>query len=111
MTDKDVKEENTCQIPDPSKIPSEDILDEQVDFFKAMADPTRLSILYLLEDSEMCSCKIQMALDKAQPTISHHMNVLKKANLIKGTKIGTWTYYKLANPDLIKIILKIKAKE
>lgn len=97
----------TCKI-ETNHIYTEEELEEQIYTFKAIADPTRLNILYLLEGKELCSCSIQSALKKSQPTISHHINILKKAKLIKGRKKGTWIYYSLKDPETIKLIKKIK---
>lgn len=85
-------------------IPEEEQVQNQVDVFKAMADHTRLKILYILEDKELCSCQIENALDKPQPTISHHLSILIKSGLIKWEKNGKWKYFKLSNPQLIEII-------
>lgn len=88
-------------------LPEETETNEKVDIFKAMADPTRLKILYLLEGNKLCACQIVNALDKPQPTISHHLSILIKANLVKWEKTGKWKYFQLNNNDLIKIIEQI----
>lgn len=108
MVNIDEETENTCKIEKIKTVYSEGELKQQVDIFKAIADPTRLNILYILEGRELCSCIIQNSLNKAQPTISHHINILKKANLIKGRKKGTWIYYSLTDPEIIKFLKKIK---
>ncbi|EHP86704.1 ArsR/SmtB family transcription factor [Methanotorris formicicus] len=73
--------------------------------FKAFADPTRLMILKLLTKNEsMCVCKIIDELKKPQPTISHHLNILKKAGIIKAKKEGTWNYYYIVNPKVKELI-------
>lgn len=103
---------NSNKICGPSDeefhLPDDDTLEEQVDLFKAIADPTRLSILYLLEGHELCTQRIQTELDKSQPTISHHLKILKKAKLIKSTKKGVWIYYKLRNPKFIETLKNIQ---
>ncbi|AEF97110.1 ArsR/SmtB family transcription factor [Methanotorris igneus] len=76
--------------------------------FKAFADPTRLMILKLLTENEsMCVCKIIDELKKPQPTISHHLNILKKAGIIKAKKEGTWNYYYIVNPKVKELIQMI----
>ena len=87
-----------------SKIPSDESLDDRSNRFKAISDPTRLKILYLLQDGELCACEIIMALEKPQSTISHHLNVLKNAGFIKGRKEGVWIHYKLVNQKIINLI-------
>lgn len=89
------------------KIPDTEGLENRSELFKAISDPTRLKILYLLQDGELCVCEINMALEKPQSTISHHLNVLKTAGFIKGRKNGLWIHYKLSNPSIIELIEKI----
>ncbi len=48
----------------------------------------------------LCVCEIMTALDKPQPTVSHHLNILKNASLLKWRKEGVWIHYKLSNPKL-----------
>ncbi|MBF4467948.1 MAG: winged helix-turn-helix transcriptional regulator [Methanobrevibacter arboriphilus] len=88
-------------------IPEENIVNDQVEIFKAIADPTRLKILYLLEDKELCSCQIINSLNIPQPTISHHLSILSRAKLIKWKKKGKWKYFQLNNSKLIETIKKI----
>ncbi|BDZ70459.1 ArsR/SmtB family transcription factor [Methanobacterium petrolearium] len=87
-----------------SHLPDDNQFQEKSEIFKAIADPTRLKILYLLEEGELCVCEVIMALDKPQSTISHHLNVLKNAKLIKWRKEGVWIHYKLADPKIVGII-------
>ena len=94
--------ENLKRILD--KIPSDETFEVISEQFKAISDPTRLKILYLLEDGELCVCEIIMALEKPQSTISHHLNVLKNAGFIKGRKEGVWIHYKLVNQKIINLI-------
>ena len=87
-----------------SKIPSDEVFEVKSEQFKAISDPTRLKILYLLQDGELCVCEIIMALEKPQSTISHHLNVLKNAGFIKGRKEGVWIHYKLVDPKIVDLI-------
>lgn len=87
-----------------SKIPDDMVLQDYADFLKALADPTRLKIIYLLKHGELCVCEIFTAMDKPQPTVSHHLNILKKAGIIKFHKEGVWVHYSLSNPEIIRIL-------
>ena len=87
-----------------SKIPSDEVFEVKSEQFKAISDPTRLKMLYLLQEGELCVCEIIMALEKPQSTISHHLNVLKSAGFIKGRKEGVWIHYKLVNPEIVDLI-------
>ncbi|MGZ6391001.1 MAG: ArsR/SmtB family transcription factor [Ktedonobacterales bacterium] len=62
---------------------------------KALADPTRLRMLDLLaqQTEPLCVCEITAEFDLRQPTISHHIRILREAGLIAGEKRGVWSYY------------------
>ena len=83
-----------------AEMPSEEEIQKNADIIKSIADPTRLKIIYLLEHGELCVCEIMAALDKPQPTVSHHLNLLKNAGLLKWRKEGVWIHYKLSNSKL-----------
>ena len=70
---------------------------ETSDLLKAMADPTRLTMLASLwkADAPICICDFTASLGLGQPTISHHMAKLKAARLVDSEKRGIWTYYRL----------------
>jgi ArsR family transcriptional regulator len=64
--------------------------------FKALADPTRVAIINSLSAAhEVCVCNLTEAFDLSQPTISHHLKVLREAGLVESTRRGTWAYYRL----------------
>jgi ArsR family transcriptional regulator len=65
--------------------------------FRAMADPTRLRILHLLRDGELCVGDLVTVLAVPQPTASRHLASLKTAGLISARKNSYWTYYSLAS--------------
>ncbi|NYB51332.1 MAG: winged helix-turn-helix transcriptional regulator [Methanobacteriaceae archaeon] len=83
-----------------SKIPDDNTLYKNSDILKALGDPTRLKIIYLLTHGELCVCEIIKAMDKPQPTVSHHLNILKKAGFLKWRKEGVWVHYSLSNPKI-----------
>ncbi|MDV7197175.1 metalloregulator ArsR/SmtB family transcription factor [Rhodococcus kroppenstedtii] len=64
--------------------------------FKALGDPARLRLLSLVashENGEACVCDISGSFDLSQPTISHHLKVLREAGLLDCERRGTWVYY------------------
>jgi ArsR family transcriptional regulator, arsenate/arsenite/antimonite-responsive transcriptional repressor len=64
--------------------------------FKALADPARVAIVNRLAAAdEVCVCNLVAALDLAQPTVSHHLKVLREAGLVDSARRGTWAYYRL----------------
>lgn len=66
--------------------------------FKALSDPVRLRLLSLIashEGGEACVCDLSGPFDVTQPTISHHLRVLREAGLIDGERRGTWVYYRV----------------
>jgi ArsR family transcriptional regulator len=62
---------------------------------KALADPTRIKILHLLKKRPMCNCDIMMALGLTEPNASHHLNLLKRNDIVTSEKVGKWVLYKL----------------
>jgi ArsR family transcriptional regulator len=70
---------------------------EIVDITKALADETRLRIMALLFDGELCVCQILEVFDLAPSTVSKHLYILKQARLVETRKSGKWIYYRL--PD------------
>jgi ArsR family transcriptional regulator len=65
--------------------------------FRALADETRLRILSLLRNGEVCVCHIQGGLQLPQPTISRHLAYLRKSGLVEARREGIWMHYKLAD--------------
>jgi ArsR family transcriptional regulator, arsenate/arsenite/antimonite-responsive transcriptional repressor len=64
--------------------------------FKALADPTRVAIVNRLSTAdEVCVCDLNAAFDLSQPTISHHLRILREAGLVQASRRGTWAYYRL----------------
>lgn len=79
--------------------------------FKALGDPTRLTIVRMLaQNGEMCVCKIVDELSIGQSAVSHHMLKLKQARLLHSRKEGQWIYYSV-NTDTIKNVLLIFVNE
>ncbi|KUN30358.1 ArsR family transcriptional regulator [Streptomyces antibioticus] len=69
---------------------------ELAKMFKALADPIRLRLLSLIashEGGEACVCDLTGPFDVSQPTISHHLKVLREAGLVGCERRGTWVYY------------------
>lgn len=79
--------------------------------FKALSDETRLRILKLLEEGELCVCEIVAALNIVQPKISFHLRMLKKAGLVKDVRHGKWTHYSLDDSDIFIRFLLISTLE
>ncbi|MGW9211601.1 ArsR/SmtB family transcription factor [Embleya sp. NPDC055664] len=78
--------------------------------FKALGDPVRLRLLSMIASragGEICVCDLTPAFDLSQPTISHHLKLLKQAGLIASERRGTWVYYRLlpATTDRLAAIL------
>ncbi len=72
---------------------------------KALSDKSRLLIFeLLLEKGEMCICEFSIALEKTQPTISHHIQKLEQADLIEGIKRGKFTHYRIKKNTIGKLL-------
>ncbi|RAJ61874.1 DNA-binding transcriptional ArsR family regulator [Streptomyces sp. Amel2xB2] len=69
---------------------------ELAPLFKALGDPVRLRLLSLIasrQGGEICVCELTPAFDLSQPTVSHHLKLLRQAGLIDCERRGTWVYY------------------
>lgn len=66
--------------------------------FKALADHTRLRLIHLLGDEELCVCSCVEVLNTNQPKISRHLAYLKRAGLVAARRDGKWTHYRLVEP-------------
>jgi ArsR family transcriptional regulator len=70
--------------------------DDLAGIFRALADPTRVAIVHRLAAAEsVCVCDLNAAFDLSQPTISHHLRILREAGLVEAERRGTWAYYRL----------------
>jgi ArsR family transcriptional regulator len=101
--------EETCTHPliidkAQKEMPDEDHLYDLAELFKIFGDSTRIRILYLLLESEMCVCDIAQALSMTQSAISHQLRVLKNADLVRFKRDGKSVIYYLAD-DHVRMIL------
>jgi len=70
--------------------------DPDVLLLQGAADPTRLSILQQLStEEEVCACDFTSCCEVSQPTVSHHLKVLRDAGWVDAERRGTWVYYRL----------------
>jgi ArsR family transcriptional regulator, arsenate/arsenite/antimonite-responsive transcriptional repressor len=72
-------------------------MDQFVKIMKALADPSRLKIIKMLQHKPLCVCEIQKALDIPQPTASRQLKILEDTGLAVGRKSGLWVNYNLAD--------------
>lgn len=88
-----------CCAPGAQTLPPQQ-REELAKTFKALADPTRVAIVnQLASEGETCVCRFD-GLGLSQPTISHHLRVLREAGIVEATRRGTWAYYRLV-PEAI----------
>lgn len=85
-------------------MPEEDTLYDLTELFRIFADSTRVRILYVLEESEMCVCDLAALLGMTQSAISHQLRALKNARLVKARRDGKTVFYSLADQH-VKTIL------
>jgi len=96
---------NPCCSTQPA--PNIKDLDDLTSVYAALADPTRLRILSLLGDEEICVCHIHASLDVPQPTASRHLAYLRKSGLVEARRDGIWMHYRLAriaNPVVASVL-------
>ena len=72
--------------------------------FSALGDATRLKMLKLMADEELCSCEVMAALELTQPTTSHHLGILERAGLLTSKRNGKWVFYRISNAKVHDLI-------
>ncbi|MBQ0028401.1 MAG: winged helix-turn-helix transcriptional regulator [Lachnospiraceae bacterium] len=87
-------------------MPPEDELIELAELFKVFGDSTRIRILYVLFEAEVCVCDIADALGMTQSAISHQLKILKQSKLVKARREGKSIFYSLADDHVAMIIEK-----
>lgn len=96
-----IQEDIVNQVRD--KMPQEESLYDLAELFKVFGDPTRIRILWTLNEAEMCVCDIAVLLNMTQSANSHQLRVLKQANLVKNRKEGKVVYYSLVDDHVREI--------
>lgn len=86
------------------KMPDEDELYDIAELFKVFGDSTRIRILYVLFESELCVCDLAQTLNMNQSAISHQLKILKQAKLVTGRREGKSVFYSLADEHVRTII-------
>ncbi|WP_070119536.1 ArsR/SmtB family transcription factor [Bacillus marinisedimentorum] len=85
---------------------SEEIVSEVSQIFKALGDPTRLKILYLLAQQEVSVNEISERLDLKQSTVSHQLRLLKSLRLVKYRRAGTTLYYSCDDSHVMNTLIE-----
>jgi ArsR family transcriptional regulator len=85
-------------------MPDEEILYNLAELYKVFGDSTRIKILYVLSESEMCVCDIALLLSMSMSAISHQLRVLKQSRLVKFRREGKTVFYSLADDHVRTII-------
>lgn len=78
---------------------NEDFLLQMETFFLALADKTRLRLLNLMRDEEICVCFFTEVLGESQPKISRHLAYLRTAGLVEARRDGKWMHYRIVEPE------------
>ena len=86
------------------KMPSEDELYDLAELFKIFGDSTRIRILFVLLEAEVCVCDLAEALSMTQSAVSHQLRILKASKLVKSRREGKTAYYSLADDHVLSII-------
>ena len=98
----EVHENLVHQIEDG--MPSEEIMQNLADFYKVFGDVTRIKILCVLFQSELCVCDLAEVVGMTQSAVSHQLRVLKQMKLVKNRREGKIVYYSLADAHIQSIL-------
>ena len=97
---------DACSIPLVGEPVSEEAAAGLAHIFKALGDPVRIRLVSLIgahQGGEVCVCDLTAAFNLTQPTISHHLKVLRTAGIIDSERRGTWVYYRLVPAALDRV--------
>ena len=86
------------------KMPEETKLYDLAEFFKIFGDSTRIRILFVLFEAEVCVCDLAEALHMTQSAISHQLKILKQNKLVKSRRVGKSVFYSLADDHVSSIM-------
>lgn len=86
------------------RLPQDAEFYELAELYKVFGDPTRLRILYVLFESEMCVCDLAQLLQMGQSAISHHLRILKQAKLVTFRRDGKAIIYSLSDEHVRRIL-------
>jgi DNA-binding transcriptional ArsR family regulator len=87
-----------------NKMPQAEKMMDLADFFRVLGDSTRIGILNVLKNSEMCVCDISAVLKMTHSAVSHQLRILKQARLVKNRKEGKAVYYALDDKHIDEIL-------
>ena len=87
-----------------NRMPPEDEMADMAELFKVFGDSTRIKILYILSQTELCVCDMARLLGLTQPAVSYQLKVLKQAKLVKNRREGKTVFYYLADEHVETII-------
>ncbi len=103
----------TCETPEVheellkivnEKMPGDEKLFDLSELFKVFGDSTRMKILFVLFEAEVCTCDLAAVLKMTSSAISHQLNALKRAKLVKTRRDGKSVFYSLADDHVRTII-------
>ena len=83
---------------------NQDMIDFESKLLKAIAQPTRLKILYFLKEGERCACEIIPGMKEDQSSVSRHLNNLKNAGILESRKEGVSVYYRIKDKRVFSIL-------
>ncbi len=78
-------------------------------FLHALAQPARLRILELIGEGELCGCEIEPHLELDQSTVSRHLQVLRRAGILRARKYGVRVLYRLRHPGVLQVLRDVEA--
>lgn len=88
------------------KMPPEEELYDLAELYKIFGDSTRVRILFVLSEAEVCVCDLAQALNMTQSAISHQLKILKQSKLVKSRRSGKSIFYSLAD-EHVRMILEL----
>ena len=82
----------------------DETMPDETELFKVFGDPTRIRILFVLFETEVCVCDLARALNMTQSAVSHQLRILKQSRLVKNRRVGKSMFYSLADDHVRTMI-------
>lgn len=96
--------DGACCPPLRDAVPTPAQAENAAAAFRALADPVRVRLLALIAaNGEVCACALVDEAGRSQPTVSHHLKVLREAGLVRAERRGTWMWYRVVPARLAEL--------
>lgn len=101
--------QGACCAPNQVPLPPDEVLDDLSRALKALSHPVRLRIMHILSGAggSICACDVDARFELSQPTISHHLRLLREAGLVDTEQRGSWVHYSVRKSTIVTVARRV----